>query len=97
VRGREAGPSGLSTWLEIVLTEGKNRQVRRMSAAVGHEVEALVRVGIGALALDDLGLAPGEWRELRADEVARLTRPRPLGSGQPRGVWGDGIPPSKRR
>src|SRR5262249_7790067 len=51
-----------STWLELVLTEGKNRQVRRMCAAVGHEVEQLVRTRIGGLALGDL--APGCWRRL---------------------------------
>jgi len=61
-----------STWLEIVLTEGKNRQVRRMCAAVGHEVVELVRVRIGRL---DLGeLVPGEWRELGPEEVRRLVR-----------------------
>ena len=54
-----------STWLEIVLTEGKNRQVRRMGAAVGHDVLELVRVRIGGLGLG--GLAPGEWRELGAE------------------------------
>jgi 23S rRNA pseudouridine2605 synthase len=59
-----------STWLEIVLTEGKNRQVRRMGAAVGHEVLALVRVRIGRLDLGDL--APGEWRELGPEEVKSL-------------------------
>jgi 23S rRNA pseudouridine2605 synthase len=64
---------GGSTWLEIVLTEGKNRQVRRMCAAVGHDVVELVRVGIGGLGLG--GLAPGEWRRLTRDEVARLERP----------------------
>jgi pseudouridine synthase len=53
-----------------VLTEGKNRQVRRMCAAVGHEVLELVRVRIGRLGLGTL--APGEWRELGADEVRRL-------------------------
>jgi 23S rRNA pseudouridine2605 synthase len=59
-----------STWLEIVLTEGKNRQVRRMGAAIGHEVVELVRVRIGQL---DLGeLAPGEWRELGPEEVRNL-------------------------
>ena len=66
-----SGPKGqASTWLEIVLTEGKNRQVRRMGAAVGHEVVELVRVRIGRL---DLGeLAPGEWRELGPEDVRRL-------------------------
>jgi pseudouridine synthase len=59
-----------STWLEIVLTEGKNRQVRRMGAAVGHEVLELVRVRIGRLDLGDL--TPGEWRELGPEDVRRL-------------------------
>ncbi len=68
-----AGPgSPASTWLEIVLTEGKNRQVRRMCAVVGHDVLELVRVGIGRLQLDALGLASGEWRELTQAEIVRL-------------------------
>jgi 23S rRNA pseudouridine2457 synthase len=60
-----------SSWLEIVLTEGKNRQVRRMGAAVGHDVLELVRVAIGRFPLGSL--APGEWRELSAAEVADLS------------------------
>ncbi len=58
-------------WLEIVLREGRNRQVRRMCAAVGHDVLELVRVRIGALGLGEL--APGEWRELKAGEIEQLT------------------------
>lgn len=54
-------------WIELVLTEGKNRQVRRMTAAVGHPTLRLVRVAIGRLALDPL--PRGEWREL--DEMDR--------------------------
>jgi len=73
-RGTTAGPPasdrGISTWLEIVLTEGKNRQVRRMAAAVGHEVLDLVRVRIGRLGLGDL--APGAWREIGPEEVKSL-------------------------
>jgi 23S rRNA pseudouridine2605 synthase len=65
-----ADADGASTWLEIVLTEGKNRQVRRMCAAVGHEVKDLVRVKIGALALGDL--PPGRWRRLEPAEIAKL-------------------------
>ena len=61
---------GGRTWLEIVLREGKNRQVRRMCAAVGHEVQELSRVAIGALRLGDL--PPGKWRRLTAAEVRRL-------------------------
>jgi 23S rRNA pseudouridine2605 synthase len=63
--GRDGG-----CWLEIILTEGKNRQVRRMCAAVGHDVLELVRVSIGALVLGDL--APGEWRILDPAGVAAL-------------------------
>jgi 23S rRNA pseudouridine2605 synthase len=69
-RGRAAG----SSWLEIVITEGKNRQVRRMGAAVGHEVLELVRVRIGRFGLGDL--APGEWRELTPAEVGELAGAR---------------------
>lgn len=62
------------TWLEIVLTEGRNRQIRRMGAAIGHDVLDLVRVGVGGLELGDLPVA--QWRRLRADEVERLVAPR---------------------
>jgi 23S rRNA pseudouridine2605 synthase len=61
---------GGSAWLELVLTEGRNRQVRRMCGAVGHDVLTLVRVRIGGLELGDL--PPGAWRRLEADEIARL-------------------------
>jgi 23S rRNA pseudouridine2605 synthase len=63
------------TWLEIVLTEGKNRQVRRMCAAVGHDVLDLVRVAIGDLTLG--ALTAGEWRRLGDEDLAALGyRPR---------------------
>ena len=55
-------------WLSLELTEGKNRQVRKMTAAIGHPTLRLLRVRIGALELADLGLAPGKWRELSAAE-----------------------------
>lgn len=60
-----------TAWLEIVLTEGRNRQVRRMCAAVGHEVLELTRVAIGGFRLGDL--ASGQWRRLEAEEIALLT------------------------
>ena len=69
VRALGTAQSG-SSWLEIVLTEGKNRQVRRMCAGVGHDVEELVRIAVGALEIGDL--APGQWRQLSPAEVARL-------------------------
>lgn len=61
VRFRAAIPT---TWIELVIREGKNRQVRRMTAAVGYPTLRLVRVAIGALRLPDLALAPGQWREI---------------------------------
>jgi 23S rRNA pseudouridine2457 synthase len=49
-----------TTWIELAITEGKNRQVRRMTAAVGYPTLRLVRVAIGALDIFSLALAPGE-------------------------------------
>ena len=69
-RVRVLGSLRGSTWLEIVLREGRNRQLRRMCALVGHEVQQLVRVAIGQLTL--AGLAVGEWRELEAGDIAKL-------------------------
>jgi 23S rRNA pseudouridine2457 synthase len=63
IRYRAAIPT---TWIELSITEGKNRQVRRMTAAVGFPTLRLVRVGIGALDIFSLGLAPGASLELPA-------------------------------
>lgn len=59
-----------ATWLDVTLTEGKNRQIRRRLAAVGHDVETLVRVAFGPIGLGEL--APGAWRALTSDEVAAI-------------------------
>jgi 23S rRNA pseudouridine2457 synthase len=56
-----------ATWIELTLREGKNRQVRRMTARVGFPTLRLVRAAIGAIGLD--GLAPGEWREVAAENL----------------------------
>jgi len=61
-------PDGV--WVRFVLREGRNRQIRRMVAAVDLDVVRLVRVRIGTLRLGDL--APGAWRNLRSTEVAAL-------------------------
>jgi 23S rRNA pseudouridine2457 synthase len=59
VRFRKTVPDA---WLELVIGEGRNRQVRRMTAAVGLPTLRLVRVAVGPYRLD--GLAPGQWRAL---------------------------------
>jgi 23S rRNA pseudouridine2457 synthase len=59
-----------TAWIELTLTEGRNRQVRRMTAAVGHPTLRLIRIAIGPLRLD--GLAPGQWRPATAQELAML-------------------------
>ncbi|EQM72157.1 pseudouridine synthase [Stutzerimonas stutzeri] len=61
VRFRKSVPT---CWLELVIREGRNRQVRRMTAAVGLPTLRLVRIRIGPWSLD--GLQPGEWREVPA-------------------------------
>jgi len=67
IRVRKSVPD---CWIAMELTEGRNRQVRRMTAAVGHPTLRLVRAKIGNF---DLGaLRPGEWRELNAAERSRL-------------------------
>ncbi len=60
IRYRKSVPD---SWLRIVLTEGRNRQVRRMTAAVGLPTLRLIRYAVGDWTL--AGLAPGEWREVR--------------------------------
>lgn len=57
----------------LAVTEGRYHQVRRMFAATGNHVEALERVAIGRLTLE--GLAPGEWRALTPEEIARAFEP----------------------
>jgi 23S rRNA pseudouridine2605 synthase len=69
--------------LELVIHEGRNRQVRRMCEAIGHPVTRLVRTRIGPLS--DARLVPGEWRVLRPDEVRALYAAavgRPVGGGR---------------
>jgi 23S rRNA pseudouridine2605 synthase len=58
-------------WYEVILTEGKNREIRKMFEEVGHFVEKVRRVGFGPLVLD---VPPGEMRELSEEEVTRLKR-----------------------
>ncbi|MEY4704295.1 MAG: rRNA pseudouridylate synthase [Nitrospirota bacterium] len=59
-----------TAWVEITLREGLNRQVRRMTAAVGHPTLRLVRVAIGPVLLGDL--PSGQWRDLTSLEIAQI-------------------------
>ena len=67
IRVRKSVPD---TWIALELTEGRNRQVRKMTAAVGHPTLRLVRAEIGSFELGTL--APGQWKELNAAERRRV-------------------------
>ena len=69
IRARKTVPTA---WLRIVLTEGRKRQVRHMTAAVGHPTLRLVRVAIGPLEVGTL--QPGEWRDLTPGELDALRK-----------------------
>jgi len=74
-----------TSWLSLTISEGRNRQVRRMTAAVGFPTLRLIRWGIGPWQLDEL--QPGQWRELPDDEIKALIQRciqfRSHRSGQP--------------
>ncbi len=78
IRVRRTVPTA---WLELVIHEGKNRQVRRMTAAVGHPTLRLVRVAIGAIRLDNL--QPGHWRDVTGAELTALSQ-APVGTRRQR-------------
>lgn len=78
IRFRRTVPTA---WLELTLREGLNRQVRRMTAAVGHPTLRLVRIAIGPIALGTL--QPGEWRELAKHELQAMILDRKVGYGSP--------------
>jgi 23S rRNA pseudouridine2457 synthase len=70
------------SWIELQLQEGRNRQVRRMTAAVGHPTLRLVRTGVGPFGLE--GLAPGEWREVEPPPALLSARAAPRSASRAR-------------
>ncbi len=70
--------SSRETHLIVELTEGKNREIRRLCAAIGHEVTSLARIAFGGLTLGDL--PPGQWREISREEVRRAFPSFAIGS-----------------
>ena len=72
IRARRLIPT---SWLELELTEGRNRQVRRMTAAVGLPTLRLVRCRIGPWTIE--GLAPGQWREVATEDARATLRGKP--------------------
>jgi 23S rRNA pseudouridine2457 synthase len=71
-RSQPVTPHGPIVWIEIKLHEGKKRQIRHMTAAVGLPTLRLVRVAIGRVRLRDL--EPGQWRDLTPDEINSLKK-----------------------
>lgn len=71
-----------TTWIELRIGEGRNRQVRRMTAAVGLPTLRLIRTAIGDWSLDDL--APGAWREISLPHLPEPDRVHPPGPGHRR-------------
>jgi len=75
--------AGDNCWYQVVLKQGRNRQIRRMFEAVGHFVMRLRRTGIGPVELGNL--APGQWRRLTRGELSRLEAAASRREKRPRG------------
>lgn len=79
IRARKHIPT---CWLALTISEGKNRQVRRMTAKIGHPTLRLIRAAIGSWRLD--GLVPGEWREIESGAMQNLSPQLSTGVSKPR-------------
>lgn len=73
-RRKALTPHGPTFWARLLLSEGKKREIRHMTAAVGYPCLRLIRVAIGPIGMGDL--LPGQWRELTASEIELLKKHR---------------------
>lgn len=69
IRFRKTVPT---VWIELTIREGRNRQVRKMTAAVGHPTLRLVRIKIGNIGINTL--KPGEWKEIQKEMILQFTK-----------------------
>lgn len=77
----DVGGEGANCWYRVTISEGRNREVRRMMESVGHAVSRLIRIRYGAMVLPH-GLRRGQWMELDAPDIAALTRAAGLDAGR---------------
>lgn len=83
----EGGGEGANCWYRVTISEGRNREVRRMFEAVGHAVSRLIRIRYGAMVLPR-GLRRGAWMELDAGDIKFLTQAAESRGGRQSGVEG---------
>ncbi|WP_297810342.1 pseudouridine synthase [uncultured Methylophaga sp.] len=93
IRERKAIPT---QWLELSISEGRNRQVRRMTAAVGHPTLRLIRVAIGPWQIDNL--QPGQWQAIAEEDVIKWRNDlETQNNRRRRGRAGQSLPAGRRR
>ena len=91
----DGGGEGSNCWYRVTISEGRNREVRRMFEAVGHAVSRLIRIRYGAMVLPR-GLKRGAWLELDEGDIRALAQAAGANSADSAGRAGDGQPPAGR-
>ncbi len=84
----DGGGEGSNCWYRVTISEGRNREVRRMLEAVGHAVSRLIRIRYGAMMLPR-GLKRGAWMELDERDIRALVNAAGAGAGRPRAADGE--------